>query len=62
MAGEWQLQARGEDPDPAGPGDAVLRMYAILLVDVDDSLISRITVFADQRLAPTFGLAGELAG
>ena len=46
----------------AGPADAVLRLYAILLVDVDDFLISRITVFADQRLAPTFGLAGELPG
>jgi RNA polymerase sigma-70 factor (ECF subfamily) len=46
----------------AGPGDAVLRMYAILIVDVHGSLISRITVFADQRLAPTFGLTGELAG
>jgi RNA polymerase sigma-70 factor (ECF subfamily) len=44
----------------AGPGDNVLRMYAILLVDVDESLVSRITVFADQRLATAFGLAGEL--
>ena len=44
----------------AALGDHVLRMYAILLVDVDESLISRITVFADPRLAATFGLAGEL--
>jgi RNA polymerase sigma-70 factor (ECF subfamily) len=46
----------------AGPEDAVLRMYAILLVELDEALISRITVFADQRLAAAFGLAGELPG
>jgi RNA polymerase sigma-70 factor, ECF subfamily len=45
-----------------GPEDKALRMYAILLVDVADSLVSRITVFADQRLAARFGLADELSG
>ena len=45
-----------------GPEDSALRMYAILLLDIEGSLVSGITVFADQRLAATFGLADELFG
>ena len=45
-----------------GPADKALRMYAILLVEVTDSLVSRISVFADQRLATRFSLADELLG
>ena len=42
------------------PGDAVLRMYAVLLLDVAGSQVSAMSVFADQRLATRFGLAAEL--
>jgi RNA polymerase sigma-70 factor (ECF subfamily) len=40
--------------------DAVLRMYAVLLLDVAGSQVSAMSVFADQRLAARFGLAAEL--
>lgn len=41
--------------------DTALRMYAVLIVDVAGSRISRMTVFADPRLGARFGLADELA-
>jgi RNA polymerase sigma-70 factor (ECF subfamily) len=43
-----------------GPTDDVVRMYALLLVGILDERIARIDVFADPRLAATFGLADEL--
>lgn len=42
--------------------DARLRPYAVLLVDLDGSSITRMSVFADQRLIARFGLPQELAG
>jgi RNA polymerase sigma-70 factor (ECF subfamily) len=41
-------------------GDPVLRMYAVLLLDVAGSDISRMDVFANPRLATTFAIAAEL--
>jgi RNA polymerase sigma-70 factor (ECF subfamily) len=43
-----------------GPTDDVLRMYAVLIVGIAGERIARIDVFADPRLAATFGLAGEV--
>ena len=41
-------------------GDPVLRMYAVIVLDVAGSDIARMDVFADPRLATTFGIAAEL--
>ncbi len=41
-------------------GDAALRMYAVVLLDVADARVTRMDVFADPRLASRFGIAAEL--
>jgi RNA polymerase sigma-70 factor (ECF subfamily) len=40
-------------------GDPALRMYAVIVLDVAGSDIARMDVFADPRLATTFGIAAE---
>jgi RNA polymerase sigma-70 factor, ECF subfamily len=42
--------------------DAVLRPYAIVLVDIDGSSVARMSVFAEPRLIARFGLPAELTG
>lgn len=44
----------------SGSGDPVLRMYAVIVLDVSGSDIARMDVFADPHLATTFGIAAEL--
>ena len=39
-----------------------LRPYAVVLLEIDGSTISRMSAFADQRLIARFGLPPELAG
>jgi hypothetical protein len=45
-----------------GQTDTELFGYALVLLDVDDPLIARMSVFPDQRLVRRFKLPASIAG
>ena len=45
----------------SGVGPGVLRLYALLVVDVSGMAVEQMSVFTDRRLPARFGVASELA-